>query len=579
MTQISVTAITNTEDFNVTAETTVVQVTVTLSPEEQAKVYAIQAAASAAAALASEQAAELAETNAELAEINAETAETNAETAATTATTQAGIATTQAGIATTQAGIATTQAGLASASQQSAALSAQSAYNSELAAAASALAAYNSQLAAAASAQLATQFGLNTVLTGFTVTSNSTVLATDTILQAFGKVQAQINNKQNTLGFTAENVANKAINLTSPDDIKYPTTLAVSTALAGKQNTLTNPITGTGVSGQVAFWSGTGSQTGDSGLTWDNVAKTIEIKDSLNTGLRISAAVLVSSTAFTEFRNIGQNRPIVFRVGGNNTFSIFTSGNSAFNTTTDSGFRLDVNGTARVQGNLTTNLTLGSVPFIGASGLLSQDNSNLFWDNTNKRLGVGTNAPAQSLHVIGNIRVSTTANNIFSNNFVALGNAALQIRANTTDPIILNGSSGGNVIIGTTTDAGFRLDVNGTARVTTSILVGAGSTTGTVQSGVNRSTFYNSYANNFTIFETNNSTGAAKFYNSISIGTPSDPVASAQLEIVSTTKGFLPPRMTSAQRDAIASPAAGLVVYNTTDNLLSFYNGTAWTNL
>lgn len=52
--------------------------------------------------------------------------------------------------------------------------------------------------------------------------------------------------------------------------------------------------------------------------------------------------------------------------------------------------------------------------------------------------------------------------------------------------------------------------------------------------------------------------------------------ASAALTINSTTRGFLPPRMTSTQRNAIASPATGLVVYNTTDNRLDFYNGTAW---
>ena len=40
--------------------------------------------------------------------------------------------------------------------------------------------------------------------------------------------------------------------------------------------------------------------------------------------------------------------------------------------------------------------------------------------------------------------------------------------------------------------------------------------------------------------------------------------ASAQLEVASTTKGFLPPRLTQIQIDAIISPAAGLVVYNTT---------------
>jgi len=51
-------------------------------------------------------------------------------------------------------------------------------------------------------------------------------------------LEADLTGKQNTLGFTPENVANKSVNLTSPDDTKYPTTLAVSTALGGKQDSL-----------------------------------------------------------------------------------------------------------------------------------------------------------------------------------------------------------------------------------------------------------------------------------------------------------------------------------------------------
>ena len=51
--------------------------------------------------------------------------------------------------------------------------------------------------------------------------------------------------------------------------------------------------------------------------------------------------------------------------------------------------------------------------------------------------------------------------------------------------------------------------------------------------------------------------------------------ASAQLEVISTTKGFLPPRMTTAQKNAITTPAAGLVVFDTTLNKLCVYT-TAW---
>ena len=56
----------------------------------------------------------------------------------------------------------------------------------------------------------------------------------------------------------------------------------------------------------------------------------------------------------------------------------------------------------------------------------------------------------------------------------------------------------------------------------------------------------------------------------------SSPNASAQLDVTSTTKGFLPPRMTTAQRNAITSPAAGLTIYNTTVNCLQWWNGTIW---
>lgn len=52
--------------------------------------------------------------------------------------------------------------------------------------------------------------------------------------------------------------------------------------------------------------------------------------------------------------------------------------------------------------------------------------------------------------------------------------------------------------------------------------------------------------------------------------------ASAVFEINSTTKGVLLPRLTTTQRDAIASPANGLVVYNTTSDTIDFFDGTNW---
>src|SRR5262249_41207979 len=57
------------------------------------------------------------------------------------------------------------------------------------------------------------------------------------------------------------------------------------------------------------------------------------------------------------------------------------------------------------------------------------------------------------------------------------------------------------------------------------------------------------------------------------------PNSSAMLDIQSTTRGMLIPRMTTAQRIAIASPAKGLMVFDTDANSFWFYNGSVWTFL
>ena len=99
---------------------------------------------------------------------------------------------------------------------------------------------------------------------------------------------------------------------------------------------------------------------------------------------------------------------------------------------------------------------------------------------------------------------------------------------NQTPVIDLSIFSTGRVGINTTTDAGFLLDVNGTA----------------------------------------------KFSNNVSIGTTS-PNASSILDITSTTKGVLFPRMTTTEISAISSPADGLMVYNTTLKAICFYDAGA----
>jgi hypothetical protein len=79
------------------------------------------------------------------------------------------------------------------------------------------------------------------------------------------------------------------------------------------------------------------------------------------------------------------------------------------------------------------------------------------------------------------------------------------------------------------------------------------------------------------LFDTTSS-GTFRFRNgSMALGV-SVADATAHLDVQSTTKGFLPPRMTTTQKNAIATPAAGLQVFDTTFNQMSYFNGTVWIN-
>jgi hypothetical protein len=51
---------------------------------------------------------------------------------------------------------------------------------------------------------------------------------------------------------------------------------------------------------------------------------------------------------------------------------------------------------------------------------------------------------------------------------------------------------------------------------------------------------------------------------------------SAAIELADTNKGFLPNRLTTAQRDAIVDPAPGLLIYNTSDSVYQFFDGSVW---
>ena len=72
-------------------------------------------------------------------------------------------------------------------------------------------------------------------------------------------------------------------------------------------------------------------------------------------------------------------------------------------------------------------------------------------------------------------------------------------------------------------------------------------------------------------------TSTYAFSQSVAINSDgSNPDASAMLDVSSTSKGLLIPRMTESEREAISSPATGLLVYDLTETILYYYTGSDW---
>ena len=82
---------------------------------------------------------------------------------------------------------------------------------------------------------------------------------------------------------------------------------------------------------------------------------------------------------------------------------------------------------------------------------------------------------------------------------------------------------------------------------------------------------------NFKVDHTN-SYLQSQYTNNVFGGTNTDGDASALVTMKSTTQGFLPPRMRTGEKNAITSPAPGLMVYDTDANQMSYWNGGGWIN-
>ncbi len=119
----------------------------------------------------------------------------------------------------------------------------------------------------------------------------------------------------------------------------------------------------------------------------------------------ILASSLFSVGATSQFQ-VNSSGAIAAATGITSSGTINLSGlNTSSLVFTDASKNLTSTGTVGVaQGGTgtTTQFTQGSLAFAGASGIYSQDNDNLFWDDANKRLGIGTASPGAALDINSN---------------------------------------------------------------------------------------------------------------------------------------------------------------------------------
>jgi hypothetical protein len=252
----------------------------------------------------------------------------------------------------------------------------------------------------------------------------------------------------------------------------------------------------------------------------------------------------------------------------------------------------------------------GAIQFSNGSAFAS-DAANLFWDDTNNRLGVGTNNPQDRCEVNGNIRLSASAfvyssaagGAVTSGLFLDSSTSKVSVYTNSAERVIFGASTvatikgsgstsattsllvqnssaftslktldNGEVLMypSTTypTDISFRSYQSGGLAV-----VGLISDRLTISGGGAQDTYIQGYG---TFLHYQQFRGLV--INNLSSATLST-TPSALVEIQSTTQGFLPPKMTTTQKNAIASPASGLILYDSTTNKLQCYNGSTWNDL
>jgi hypothetical protein len=168
------------------------------------------------------------------------------------------------------------------------------------------------------------------------------------------------------------------------------------------------------------------------------------------------------------------------------------------------------------------------------------------------------------------------------------GTATKLAASKNINGVAFDGSADITVTAAAETLTGTTLNSTVTGSSLTSVgTIGTGTWNGTVidvihgGTGTNNGSITGTSALTFTAGSTNqNISIKPSGTGSVIVGNgTTSPTSSAALDVSSTTQGFLPPRMTTAQRDSITSPVEGLTIWNTTNSQLEVHDGSYWKNM
>jgi hypothetical protein len=370
----------------------------------------------------------------------------------------------------------------------------------------------------AASVTLTNSAVTGKVLTGLTV-AGSSIASTDSILTAFGKLQGQVNDLIGGLQYQGTwNASTNTPNITSgvgTDGHFYIVSVAGNTTIDG--------VSGWQVGDWIVFHS----------PAWQKVDNTESVV-SVN---GFTGAVTLTTS------NISEGTNLYFTNGRARTaISLTTTGNS--------GASNYDNGTGVLNVPQYSLAGLGGVPTTrtltinGTAFDLSADRT---W-SVGTVTSVATSGPITGGTITGTGTIGITQASSSSNGFLSSTDWNTFNGKQNTITLTTTGTSGAATLVGAT------LNIPQYQSVLTNPITG----TGTINY-LSKFTGTSAIGNSL-LFDN----GSALGLNTASIN------ASALFQMDSTTRGFLPPRMTAAQRGAISAPAQGLIIFQT-DGVIGLY--------